>query len=79
VGESYEKCCDRTETSLLSVDAVGEAGGDESVDSGELGSAERGDDIFFGCTAAILLLTPFKRGVAWRILCTLRSVALVVI
>ena len=53
------------------MDAVGETGGDESVDSGELGSAERGDDIF-GCSAAILLFTPFKRGVAWRILCTLR-------
>jgi hypothetical protein len=33
----------------LSVDGVGETGGDESVDRGELGSAERGDDedIFF--------------------------------
>ena len=29
------------------MDGVGETGGDESVDRGELGSAERGDDIFF--------------------------------
>ncbi len=29
----------------MSADAVGETGGDESVDSGELGSAESGDDI----------------------------------